>query len=254
MATHKPRQSSKSKTELRYQPSPRGNMEGDDHPGRCERWRKGLLCIDLQYLGCAEGFGVFENHRKSGVTEAAIQYFLDRVNETIVPNVNKLQNSFRSKSHEVLHCRIQSLTQDGRDRSPEHKQLELHAPPGSKLAEFLPDVAPLEDEVVINKTASGVFISTNIEYVLRNLCISELFIAGVLTNECISSAARSASDLGFQVYVLSDACAGITEELHEATLLTMRDRYAKVITTEEGIKLLEQESNPDEERAVARSD
>lgn len=248
MSTDKLMQSSNWKTDPRYQPSPRGDMEGDDHPGRCERWRKALLCIDLQYLGCAEGYGVFENHRKSGVTEAAIKYYLNRVNETVVPNVSRLQDSFRGKSHEVLHSRIQSLTQDGRDRSPEHKQLELHAPPGSKIAEFLPDVTPLEDEVVINKTASGVFISTNIEYVLRNLCISELFIAGVLTNECISSAARSASDLGFKVYVLSDACAGITEELHDAALLTMQDRYATVISTEEAIDMLAQESHSDEDQ------
>ncbi|MAY01402.1 MAG: N-carbamoylsarcosine amidase [Gammaproteobacteria bacterium] len=228
----------------RFQPSPAGDFrETGQQAGRCERWRKALLCIDLQYLGCAEGFGVFENHRQSGVSEEAIQYYLKRVEEVVTPNVRKLQEYFRTQDAEVIHCRIQSRTADGRDRSPEHKNLGLHAAPGSKLAEFLPQVAPVEDEIIINKTASGVFISTNIEYVLRNLCISDLYITGVTTNECVSSAARSACDLGFKVHVIADATAGITQELHKASLLTMQDRYAEVLTSDEVIEKLQQESS-----------
>jgi nicotinamidase-related amidase len=73
---------------------------------------------------------------------------------------------FRSYGLEVIHTRIQSLTQDGRDRSPGHKRLGLQAAPGSKESEYLPQVAPVGDEIVMNKTASGVFVSTNMEYVL----------------------------------------------------------------------------------------
>jgi|GEM_PF-261540 len=236
------------KPSARYQPLPRGDSAPPERmDGRCERWRKALLSIDLQYLGCAEGFGVFENHRRSGVSEDAIRYYLKRVNEVVTPNVSKLQDYFRAQGHEVIHCHIQSLTQDGRDRSPEHKALGLHAAPGSRLAEFLPGVEPQADEIVINKTASGVFISTNIEFILRNLCISDLYLAGVATNECVSSAARSACDLGFRVFVISDATAGITEELHRASLLTMKDRYAKVLSCTDVLKLLANEEQADNE-------
>ena len=221
----------------RYQPSPRGSTERQD--GRCDEWQKALLCIDLQHLGCAEGFGVFESHRRSGVAEDAIRYYLERVREVVVPNVNRLQEYFRANDYEVIHFRIQSLTADGRERSPEHKRLGLHAAPGSKLAEFLPDVAPAKDEIVLNKTASGVFTATNLEYVLHNLCVSEIFVTGVYTNECISSAVRSASDLGFRVNLVSDCTAALTEELHEATLLTTHGRYARVLTSDEVIKYLE---------------
>jgi nicotinamidase-related amidase len=214
-----------------YQPTPVG--EESQQEGLCESWQKALLCIDLQYLNCADNFGVFENHRRSGVSEGAIQYYLSRVNETVVPNVRDLQQYFRKHQYEVIHIRIQSLTTDGRDRSAEHKRLGLHAAPGSRLAEFLPDVAPDNNEIIINKTASGVFVSTNLEYLLRNLCVSQVYVVGVYTNECISSAIRSASDLGFQVYVVSDATAALTHDLHEATLLTTQDRYAKVQTTTE---------------------
>jgi nicotinamidase-related amidase len=136
---------------------------------------------------------------------------------------------------EVMHTRIQSLTKDGRDRSVGHKRLGLHAPPGSKDAEFLPEVAPKGDEIVINKTASGVFTASNTEYILRNLGVDSLYICGVYTNECVSTTVRDACDLGFHTTLVNDACATVTPELHNATISTIRDRYARVMTTAEVI-------------------
>lgn len=218
-------------------PTLRG-IQGSDST-RKEPWRSCLLCIDLQHLGCSEGFGVFENHRQSGVSEESIQYYLRKVHNTVIPNVSKLQNYFREHDHELVHTHIESLTDDGRDRSPEHKRLGLHAPPGSKLSQFLDPVMPHKNEVVLSKTASGAFVSTNIEYVLRNMHVAELFIVGVYTNECVSSSVRSAADLGFDVRLISDATAAITEDLHDATLLTSKDRYARVMTTDEAISHLD---------------
>ncbi|WP_286829895.1 MULTISPECIES: cysteine hydrolase family protein [Kordiimonas] len=192
-----------------------------------------LLCIDLQYLGTTEGYGIFENHRKTGWKEEDIQYYLDRIQKLVLPNVVKLQSAFRNKQLEVIHCRICSLTQDGRDRSPEHVRLGLHAPPHSKLAQFLPQVAPIDDELVLSKTASGIFTSTNLHYLLGNLGITNLYVAGVYTNECVSSAVRSASDLGYRPTLVSDATAAISSAMQEASLLTLKDRYARIEETDE---------------------
>ena len=153
----------------------------------------------------------------------------------VLPNVRRLQDSFRSHDLEVIHTRIQSLTQDGRDRGKGHKRLNLLAAPGSRDADFLEVVAPLpeRDEIVINKTASGVFSSTNVHYVLKNLGIESLFIVGVYTNECVETTIRDACDLGYLVTVIEDCCATVTPELHEASLATLRDRYARVMTLAE---------------------
>lgn len=218
-----------------YEPVPTPREMDPSSSARTLPWRSCLMCIDLQHLGCTEGFGIFENHRRSGVSEDAIQYYLEKVHRTVIPNVRRLQDFFRNQKMEVLHTHIQSETEDGRDRSLEHKRLGLHAPPGSKLAEFLDPVKPHKNEVVLNKTASGAFVSTNIEYVLRNMQVAELYVTGVYTNECVSSSVRSAADLGFDVRLVSDATAAITEDLHEATLLTTENRYARVLTTEEVI-------------------
>lgn len=194
-----------------------------------------LLCIDLQYLDASPHVGVFANAESSGVPEAAQRYYFDRLDALVVPNVRRLQDAFRDHGLEVIHTRIQSLTKDGRDRGPQHKRLGLLAPPGSKEAEFLEQVAPVGDEIVINKTASGVFNATNLEYVLHNLGITGLFVVGVYSNECVSTAIRDACDLGFLVTLISDGCATVTPELQAATITTMKDRYARVMTTDEAI-------------------
>ena len=199
-----------------------------------------LLCIDLQYLDAAPGHGVFADAEKSGVPIEAQEYYFNRLDELVLPNVRTLQDVFRSHNLEVIHTRIQSLTYDGRDRGPGHKRLGLHAAPGSKEAEFLEQVAPIDNEIIINKTASGVFNATNIEYVLRNMDITGLFIVGVYSNECVSTAIRDACDLGFYVTLISDATATVTPELQHATITTMKDRYARVLTTEEALTELQE--------------
>ena len=102
----------------------------------------------------------------------------------------------------------------------------------------------LDDEIVINKTASGVFTSTNIQYILRNMEITGLFVVGVYSNECVSTAIRDACDLGFYVTLISDGCATVTPELQHATITTMKDRYARVLTTEEAIAEIRERVEP----------
>jgi nicotinamidase-related amidase len=201
-----------------------------------EQHKTALLVIDLQYLDAAPGHGIFADVAKSGVPKESQEYYFKRLDHVVLPNVRKLQDRFRDAHMEVIHTRIMSLTRDGRERSPGHKRLNLHAAPGSKESEFLPEIAPKGDEIVINKTASGVFNSTNIEFILRNLGITGLFICGVYTNECVSTTVRDASDRGFYTTLINDACATVTPELHNATISTIKDRYARVLTTEEAVK------------------
>jgi nicotinamidase-related amidase len=195
-----------------------------------------LLVIDLQYLDAAEGFGVFADAANSGVPKEAQEYYFKRLHHIVLPNVRRLQDTFRDLKLEVIHTRIQSLTRDGRDRSPGHKRLKLHAAPGSKEAEFLPEIAPKGDELIINKTASGVFNATNLEYILRNMGITGLFVCGVYTNECVSTTVRDASDRGFYTTLINDGCATVTPELHNATIRTLKDRYCRVLTADQAVK------------------
>lgn len=214
-----------------------------DNPAHAEflvAGKTALLCIDLQYLDAAPGHGVFSDQQQTNVSPEAQAYYFERLQDLALPNVKILQDAFRVHNLEVIHTRIQSLTRNGRDRSKGHKRLHLLAAPGSREADFIETVAPLEDrdEIVINKTASGVFSSTNLHYVLKNLGIESLYIVGVYTNECVETTVRDACDLGYLVTVVEDCCATVTPELHEASLATLRDRYARIITTKEAVRTL----------------
>ncbi len=201
-----------------------------------------LLCIDLQYLDAARGHGVFRDAGRNSVEPKSQEYYFERLESLVLPNVSRLQSVFRTHDLEVIHTRIQSLTQNGRDRSKGHRRLGLLAPPGSRDADFLEVVAPdsNRDEIVINKTASGVFSSTNLHYVLNNMGIESLFVVGVYTNECVETTVRDACDLGYLVTVVEDCCATVTPELHEASLATLRDRYARVLSLQEAEKIVNQ--------------
>lgn len=198
-----------------------------------------LLCIDMQYLDAVEGCGVFGDEADSGIKPEARKYYFDTLKGYVLPNVRRLQDAFRKHGLEVIHIRIQSLTRNGRDRSKGHKRLKLLAPAGSQEAEFVEEVAPRGDEIVINKTASGVFSATNLHYVLNNIGTNSLFVVGVYTNECVETTVRDACDLGYLVTLVDDCCTTVTPELHEASLATLRDRYARVIDVEEAVRDVE---------------
>ena len=117
---------------------------------------------------------------------------------------------------------IESLTRDGRDRSLDYKISGLDVPKGSWDARVLDEIAPTEDEIIFRKTSSSVFISTNIDYVLRNLGVRSLVVAGILTDQCVESAVRDACDLGYLVTVITDACTAYSAERHEQSLLGIR--------------------------------
>ena len=82
------------------------------------------------------------------------------------------------------------------------------------------------------------FISTNIDYVLRNLGTRYLIIAGCLTDQCVDSAVRDACDLGYLVTVPTDACVTQSVERQESSLRNNRG-YCRQRTTHELVDEIE---------------
>jgi nicotinamidase-related amidase len=192
-----------------------------------------LLVIDMQYRSAHPDFGQCAKVREAGFKEAA-EYYQSRL-AVIVPNIRRLQDAFRASGMEVMHVRIQSMTANGRDRSPSHKKLGHAGDPNSREAEILDELKPVGDELVFNKTAGSVFLSTNITYVLRNMGIENLVVVGVVTTGCVHTAVTDAADLGFHVVLVEDGCAAIVPEMHWNSVRILRDVYAKIMTTAEVI-------------------
>ena len=190
-----------------------------------------LLIVDMQNYTARRDGGEYRDLSEKEIEER-FGFFFRMLDDTALPNLRRLLTVCRRGRIEVLYTIIESLTKDGRDRSLDYKISGLHVPKGSWDARVIEAIAPAEDEIVIPKTSSSPFLSTNIDYVLRNLGVRSLIIAGILTDQCIDSAARDACDLGYLVTIATDACATHSRERHEWSLRNNRG-YARQRTTAE---------------------
>jgi ureidoacrylate peracid hydrolase len=97
------------------------------------------------------------------------EYLARSLREIVLPNIRRRQSACRHAGIGIVYSVIENMTRDGRDRSLDYKISGIDVPRGSWEARVLDEIAPAVDEMVFRKTSSSVFISTNIDYVLRNL-------------------------------------------------------------------------------------
>jgi len=204
-------------------------------PRRDEPYRAGetaLLLVDMQRVWLEPGADPAHPERGRD------HYFYRQTAAETIPNQERLLKAARANGVEVIHTIIQSLTEDGRDRSLDHKLTPIHVAPS--LPEGLPvaSLAPVGDEIMLPKTSSGVFNSTNIDYLLKNLGIRYLIVVGIMTDQCVDMAVRDAADRGYLVTCVSDACATASPERHD-TALRAFGGYCWVADTDTVVGLLE---------------
>jgi ureidoacrylate peracid hydrolase len=176
-----------------------------------------LLLVDVQTYNCSWDGGEYA-HLGRQEKEQRYGYFFRTLRDSALPNMVLLQQACRRGGIEVVYTVIESLTADGRDRSLDYKITGFNVPKGSPDANMVSELTPGADEIVFAKTSSSVFISTNIDYVLRNLGTRYLIVAGCLTDQCVDSTVRDACDLGYLVTVPTDACVTLSAERHDWSL------------------------------------
>jgi nicotinamidase-related amidase len=162
--------------------------------------------------------------------------FLERMSETVIPNTAKLQAWARENGIEVIHARIACLKEDGRDRSLSQKKPGFNyllLPKDRDDSQIVDAVGPEGDEIVVTKTTDSALTGTNLRMVLHNMNITDVIVAGIFTDQCISSSVRSLADESFGVVVVEDCCAAATRELHEAELRTINMIYCHVVSSDE---------------------
>jgi len=189
-----------------------------------------LLFIDVQNFSADRQGAEF-----AGLTDAQFEEkhgWLFRQLETVIPNMQRLQRACRKAAVEVMYTTIESLTLDGRDRSLDYKITGFNVAKGSWDGKVIDQIAPNGDEIVLPKSSSSVFVSTHIDYVLRNLGVKQLVISGLLSDQCVESAIRDACDLGYLVTQVTDACTTETQARHDNSLATIKG-YCRQVTTDQ---------------------
>ena len=155
----------------------------------------------------------------------------------VIPNLRRLLEAFRRAELEVIYTVMENLTADGRDRSLDYKLSGMSIAKGSWEAQVLAEVASQGDELVLPKTSSSVFNSTNLDYLLRNIGIEDVFVSGFLTDQCIDHAVKDGADRGYYMTCIHDACAAETAARHEAARQCFKG-YCRMLSTQEVLDLI----------------
>jgi len=194
-----------------------------------------LLLIDMQNYCCHPDGGLYRN---CPAEERTTRYgwYRRQLDGVVIPNLQRLVSECRQSDVEVLHTNIEALTTDGREQSLDYRISGILVPKGSWDGQPIDALAPICDEIRLPKTASSVFNATNIDYVLRNLGVTQLVIGGVVTDQCVESAVRDACDRGYLVTLVTDGCTTFTPERHRNSLTALagycRQRPTEVLIDE----------------------
>jgi nicotinamidase-related amidase len=151
----------------------------------------------------------------------------ERNNPGAEANMARLLAAWRQRHWPVIHVRHCSLEAD----SPLRPEL-----PGNAYKD---EVAPLAGEKEFTKTVNSAFIGTGLEQYLRDNGILKLVIVGLTTDHCVSASTRMASDLGFDVILVTDATAAFerrgydgvhysAEQVHRVNLVSLDGEFCSL--------------------------
>ncbi len=113
---------------------------------------------------------------------------------------------------------------------------------GGAQVDIHPDITPGPRHALVHKTTASSFASTDLHQRLQAKGIKTLIICGLMTHMCVSTTARDARPLGYQVLVAGDACAtrnieawdgGVVDHraLHRAALTEVADSFGEILPT-----------------------
>lgn len=154
----------------------------------------------------------------------------ERNNPDAEQNIAALLGAWRSTHRPIYHIRHDSTEADSHYRSGQ---------PGN---DFKPEAQPLAQETILVKTTNSAFIGTGLEAMLSSANLRSLVVTGVITNNSVEATVRMAGNLGFETYLVEDACFTFgrrdwkgtwrtAEEVHSMSLANLDGEYCSVVRT-----------------------
>jgi ureidoacrylate peracid hydrolase len=198
---------------------------GDRTPIELDARRTALLVVDVQNDFChPDGFfaGFGFDVRPCGEVASRIAPVVAAARRLGMPVVWTMSTNSDPPVHRLLPARFRRPRADG--RAPDQFV------PGSWGWRIVDRLQPEPSELVVEKPRYDAFLRTSLEDELRGRGLSTVVVAGVITNCCVDTTARSAFMRGFDVLVLEDCVATFAEErdLHDASLRNLAQLFAVV--------------------------
>ena len=173
----------------------------------------------------------------------------------IVGNINRLSRELRPLGAHIIWIYSATMTSNGRSdwdkflntfvaAEVRERTREAMRPDGdgAKLWQDL-DVDDADLKIVKNRYSCFTPGSSQLERVLRGLGVENVLIAGTKTNVCCETTARDAMMLDYNVVMVDDCCAALSDREHLATLENMIQQFADVLSGDEVLALMHAQSN-----------
>ncbi|KAF7558288.1 hypothetical protein G7Z17_g67 [Cylindrodendrum hubeiense] len=111
--------------------------------------------------------------------------------------------------------------------------------PNTKLVEEFEELTPLSGEKVVFKTHPSSFAGTDLEQHLQSISSKKLVLTGYMAHVCVSTTARNAAQLGYDVIVVEDAIGdrdipGVdAEQLTKVVLAEIGDVFGTIVQSKD---------------------
>ena len=136
------------------------------------------------------------------------------------------------------------------DSREENSPLKLRLESGQQLE----GMTPKDGDIVVKKDVNSGFIGTPLELDLRRAGIQRLVVVGFFTNVCIETTVRMSGNMGFDTYLVHDACAAMNcighdgtdydpDIVHNMAIANLHGEFCTAITTADALGLCEKDSS-----------
>jgi nicotinamidase-related amidase len=160
---------------------------------------------------------------------------------SIIGNVRSVLEEFRNRQLPVVHV-LRIHRTDGSDVETSRREIFRKTPfavRGTKGAEVIDELAPRDGEYSIHKTRMSAFLQTDLDLLLRSLFVDTVYIAGIQTPNCIRTTAFDAFALNYATFLVDDAVAARTGEIHSANCRDMAAIGIGMVKTADMGRILE---------------
>jgi nicotinamidase-related amidase len=224
----------------------------DQVPIEVDPRKTALLIIDVQRYFVSPSYPFVQLIEKL-VPGAAADY-CQRVSSEVIPNIQHLQELFRTLKLPIIYTGTGTSTGDGRDLAvwlQDFDGLSQHLL-GTRVWPSVDDpswqiddgVAPAAGEPVLKKTTADPMNSTMLDRTLRDMNVEDVVVTGLTTDVCVSATARGAADRGYRTIVVEDACTALSEEMHRASLQIISLAFGRVCTAEQVTTMVSERPTP----------